>query len=117
MNAWQVGTPIHARGVTLVPVERVQIVATGRSRALGFNATKEVVALVICGSDGPRAVDMNARDIPLRQVMDAVPGLQQALAEFEPCRPGPDDVPRSGKGIMSALADRLRKLALRVRRG
>ena len=87
MNALRIGPPITVEGVTLIPIERLRIVATRQRRTYWFNATKELVALVICEPEGPRAVDVESHPLPLYKLIAEIPELQPALAKLLPPRP------------------------------
>lgn len=79
MNELRVGTPVVVAGVTLIPVERLWVDATSQRQAFWLQATKEVFALVICDAQGPRAVDTGGQFLFIENLIEVVPGLQNAL--------------------------------------
>ena len=79
MNELRAGTPIVVAGVTLIPVERIRIVATEVQQACWLQATKDAFALVICDAHGQHAVDTDGYHLPIDHLLDLVPELQTAL--------------------------------------
>lgn len=90
MSELRAGTPITAAGITLIPIERVRIDSGTQPHAYWFNATKEAVAVVICAPEGPRAVDVQAHEWPLDELIAQVPELEAVLTKARPPRLRPD---------------------------
>jgi hypothetical protein len=80
MNGLRPGAPINVAGITLIPIERVRIDSGLLSRAWWLSAAKEAVAVVLCGPEGPRAVDVEGRGRPVDELLAEVPGLESLLA-------------------------------------
>ncbi|MDH5527523.1 MAG: hypothetical protein OEY97_09480 [Nitrospirota bacterium] len=73
------GTPLHAAGVWLIPVERVwlhQHIHEGRAWAAGG---REPVAVVIRHPDGARALDLTGANLPMQPLLEHTDGLADAL--------------------------------------
>lgn len=79
MNELRVGTPTVVAGVTLIPVERLRVVATHQLQGCWFQATKEVFALVIGSVHGACAMDVDGHPLPIDQLHELVPELQAVL--------------------------------------
>lgn len=82
MNELRAGAPITVAGITLIPIERVRIDSGALSRAWWLSAAKEAVAVVLCGPEGPRAVDVEGRGRPVDELLAEVPGLESLLARY-----------------------------------
>lgn len=82
MSELRAGAPITVAGITLIPIERVRIVCEKQPYAYWLNASKEAVAVVICGVEGPRVVDVEARERPIDEFITEIPELESLLAEF-----------------------------------
>jgi hypothetical protein len=78
------GAPITVAGITLIPIERVRVSSEKQRTAYWLNAKKEAVAVVICDLEGPRAVDVEARERPIDEFIRDIPELEFLLAEFLP---------------------------------
>jgi hypothetical protein len=76
------GAPITLAGITLIPIERVRISAEKQRCACWLNATKEALAVVICDRDGPRALDVEAQELPIDELIGEIPDLEPVLAEL-----------------------------------
>jgi len=79
VNELHVGIPVVVAGVTLIPVERLRIVAEVRGQAGWLQATKKTFALVVCDADGTRAIGPNGQPLCIQHLFDAVPGLHASL--------------------------------------
>ena len=79
MSELRVGAPITVAGITLIPIERVWIRAEKQPYAYWLNATKEAFAVVICERGGPRAVDIEARELPIGELITVIPELDPLL--------------------------------------
>ena len=86
MSELRAGTIFTVDGISFVPIERVRIQAETHPSAYWLNATKEAVAVVIFGPEGPQAVDMEAHKRPMDELVAEVPGLQSLISELLPQR-------------------------------
>ncbi len=82
MNELRAGDPITVAGVTLVPIERVQINTEKQSYGYWLNATKEAVAIIICEPQGPRLMNVGEAKCSLDNIMMELPALESLLTEF-----------------------------------
>jgi hypothetical protein len=80
MNHLHADTPLTVAGVTLISIARVQTSLDTQAYGAWLNATKMPVALVICDPAGPRAVDIEAREVAIESLLAAVPELETLLA-------------------------------------
>lgn len=81
MSELRAGAPITVAGITLIPIERVRINSGKQWYAYWLNATKEAVAVVICEREGPRIIDVEARERPIDEFITEVPELESLLTE------------------------------------
>ncbi len=79
MNELRLGVPIKLDGLTLVPIERLQINAYGKSDRCWLEASKEPVALVICGLGEPFVVGVDAQELSFEDFIDRLPALDPLL--------------------------------------
>jgi len=84
MNRLHAGTPITVAGITMIPIERLRIDSEKQPYAYVFNATKEVLAVVICGPEGPRIVDTEARERSIDEFITEIPALASLLQQCLP---------------------------------
>lgn len=84
MSELRAGAPITVAGITLIPIERVLIHSEEPPYACWLSASKEAVAVVICGPKGARAVDVQARERPIDELIAEIPELEPVLAQFHP---------------------------------
>lgn len=78
------GSPIPVAGITLIPIERVQVSSEIQPSAYWFKATKAAVAVIICDREGPRAVDVEMHESPMSVLLTEIPELESLLTEFVP---------------------------------
>ncbi len=84
MSELRAGVPITVGEITIIPIERVWINSEKQPYAYWFNATKEAFAVVICELEGPRALDVEAHELPIDELKLKVPELESLLMEFLP---------------------------------
>jgi hypothetical protein len=84
MSELRAGDPVTVAGVTLIPIERLRISAEKQPYAYWLDATKDVYALVICDHQGPRAVDVEAKERPVDEFITEIPELETLLTQFLP---------------------------------
>jgi uncharacterized spore protein YtfJ len=82
MSELRAGAPITVAGITLIPIERMRINSEKQSFAYWLNATKEVVAVVICEREGPRLLNVEAEERCIDELIFEVPELGSMLLEF-----------------------------------
>lgn len=73
------GKPVEIAGVTLIPVEWMTISAQQESGHTWLQATKEVVAMLICEADKTHLLDVNGESLPLEYWLPKVEGLESAV--------------------------------------
>ena len=78
------GHPMTVGAVTLLPVERTVVRASGQGARAWVFGSRDLYALVLRDAEGIRAVDANAAAIPLEQLVGAIPGLGAALSAIDP---------------------------------
>lgn len=81
VNELRAGAPIMVAGTTLIPVERVWTRSEAYPFGYWLGIGKEAFAVVICDLEGPRAVDIEARELPLDEFAAQVRGLESLLAD------------------------------------
>jgi len=74
------GAPVRIGAVTLLPIERVVLYATGAGACWWFAAAKQPYALVLREDGRVRAMDTQAAEIPIDTLCALVPRLDAALA-------------------------------------
>jgi len=78
------GTPITVAGITLIPIERLRISFEKQPYVYWLNVTKEALAVVICDSEGPRVVDVEAHERSIGEFIAAMPELESLLKKYPP---------------------------------
>ena len=73
--------PVTVGSVTLLPIARIVVHAIGTTPAW-VAASKEPFALVVRDAGGIRALDANARPIPLEELRAKVPGLDALIGSI-----------------------------------
>lgn len=81
MSPLRVGAPLAVGGAVLIPVERVAVKVERHRRGLWIGATKEVTALVVCEPDRLRAIDVQARELPVEDLIREIPGLAAVIGK------------------------------------
>jgi hypothetical protein len=69
------GPPLHAAGVTLVPLEELSITVHCDRGRLVAGATKRAVGVVISDAQGTRAIDETGQPLDLSELRERLPGL------------------------------------------
>lgn len=82
----EVGRPLTVGAVTLLPIERTVVRAGGQDAHTWLFASKDLYAIVLSDAAGTRAVDADAAEIPLEQLLEKVPQLDAALRSTDPRR-------------------------------
>ena len=82
MDNLQAGKPLVADKLTLVPIERFFIHAERGSTGYWLAAHKEPHAIIICDANGIRAVNLEAKEVSLVRLAQAVPDLDTILASL-----------------------------------
>ena len=78
-EAMRAGTPLRVGSVTLLPVERVVVLAGTGASAAWFTASKEPYALVVRDEGGVHVVGLGAEAVSLEALREKVPGLDDGL--------------------------------------
>ncbi|MCI0504814.1 MAG: hypothetical protein L0Z73_01765 [Gammaproteobacteria bacterium] len=80
MDKLQAGKPLAVGNFTLVPIEHF-IMHTGKGRTgCWLAAHKEPYAIIICGTHGIRAFNLEAKEVSLEHLAQAIPDLGAILA-------------------------------------
>jgi hypothetical protein len=82
LRGLRAGAPVTLAGVTLIPIERTRIRSETLPHGYWVEVTKEALAVVICDLAGPRALDVEARELPLDELVAEIPGLESVIARF-----------------------------------
>lgn len=83
MNDLQIGSAIKVSGVTIIPVEQINISSEIRPTTLWWYGSKQVYALVICTTYGILAIDQTAREIPIDKLFAELPQLENIISQCE----------------------------------
>lgn len=81
MNQLRVGLPLAVGGTVLIPVERVAVTVERHRHGRWLSATKEAVAIVVCESDGLRALDVHERERPVDELIRDIPELAAVIGK------------------------------------
>jgi uncharacterized spore protein YtfJ len=73
------GTPLRVGRVTLLPIERVVVLAGTGAGTAWFSASKEPVALVVRDEDGVHAIGLGAMAVSIEALRERIPGLDDGL--------------------------------------
>ena len=79
MNRLQIGQTIKAAGVTIIPIEQIITARETRSHMFWWQGSKEIHALVIMSPAGIYALDTNARELDVNELISSFPKLAEAL--------------------------------------
>lgn len=79
MTEWRVGIPMAVNGLTLVPIERVVVEGDEKPNSFWFHASKEPVALVVCGLGPPYALNLGPPALSVEDLSRQVRGLESVL--------------------------------------
>lgn len=79
MNELRIGTPVHIAGLTLVPVERIQVQTKGD---WGLYASKEPFAVIVNRDNHKQAFDCQGEERPIEELMEQLPQLGELLQEL-----------------------------------
>jgi hypothetical protein len=82
MNPLRIGEVITVAGVTLIPVEKINIYSGKDSTASWWYGSKELYALVVSTSSGLQAFDNNAKQINISELISYVPKLEQIMRRY-----------------------------------
>jgi len=87
------GTPVHAAGRMLVPIEERRVIVEGGGKRVFVRGELSVAAVVIVERDGARAVDAAGAWLDLDALRQRVAGLQELLRDVAMDRGPMRDVP------------------------
>ena len=82
MSELRVGSPVTIGEVSIIPVERVRVYSNKMSQGYWLYGLKEPVAMVISDPQGVKAVDMQACELSLSELVRDAPDLEAILAGF-----------------------------------
>ena len=82
MSRLLAGTPLTHNGVTVIPIEKIDV--CGRDMKCGYwlYGSKKAEAVVICDLQGIRAFDMQANELSLKELIKDVNGLNGLLKKW-----------------------------------
>lgn len=83
MDNLQVGIPLSMGNLTLIPVEHLVIQSSAENTHAWLAAYKKPHAIILCDSSGVRALSLEAKQLSLQHLVQAVPGLGSVLASLE----------------------------------
>ena len=75
-------TPMHADDVTLLPVVRVCHRTDKNTSGYWLTANKEPLAIIVCDSNGVRALTMASTEIAIDFLLQKIPGLDAILKPY-----------------------------------
>ena len=82
MDKLLVGKPLIAGQSSLVAIERLYIHSEKGTAGYWIAAQKELHAIIICDTNGIRAVDLNSKEVSLAELIKNIPQLDTALASL-----------------------------------
>ncbi len=80
MSQLRAGAPLSTAGVTLVPIEWMNIYKEKQRQGFWAYGSKEPVALVICDTQGVRVINVEEGEVSLESLQREVPQLDSVLA-------------------------------------
>lgn len=80
-NQLRAGAPLAVGEVFLIPVERMAVRVESRRHGHWFSGTKEVVAVVVCESGSLRVIDVQARELPVDELVNEIPCLAAVIGK------------------------------------
>lgn len=83
MNELRIARAVKVAGVTIIPVERINIHNQINATMNWWYGRKEIYALVICTTSEVKAFDETAREINIDQLIDIVPQIADMLDSQE----------------------------------
>jgi len=81
MEELRAGNPLVAGAVTIVPIERCSLHSAAWNMGCWLSGFKEPYAIIVRDADGVRALDTEAREIPLQSLLREIPDLDALLAQ------------------------------------
>jgi len=75
----EIGNPVTAAGVTLIPVIKVSLNYWRRNGSLSFFGVKQPIGMVLVSPSGKRAFRITGEEVPLDQFIQEVPGIKEVL--------------------------------------
>jgi len=82
MAAQRAAPPLRVGDVTLVPVERAEILSGSGDAGCWMSAFKEPVAVVVCDANGVRAFATDSSELALDALIEETPNLGDVLSEL-----------------------------------
>ena len=79
MNRLQIGQSVKVGEVTIIPIEQISIDRETRPHMHWWHGSKQVYALVILSSTGMHAMDTDAREVNVNELIARVPQLIDLL--------------------------------------
>ena len=83
MSELGMGKPICVNGTNIIPIEKVYLRNYAFRTGYWLYGSKEPVSIVVCDAQGVRALDMQAHELSLTELIRKVPGLEAVLEEFK----------------------------------
>lgn len=85
MNQLCFSSPLAVGKTILIPVECVALRVERHRYGHWFSASKQVVAMIVCEPGRLRAIDVQARELPVDTFISTIPGLAEII---EKCNAG-----------------------------
>jgi uncharacterized spore protein YtfJ len=79
MRENRIGRPLVVGETTILPLETVKTNHMVRRGTLSTRVSIEPVAVVLCTTNGIMALDMNGLQLPLTDLVDDFPALEEVL--------------------------------------
>lgn len=81
METLYIKGPFIIGDVTLFAIEQAWLQSAQDRSGLWLNGAKQIYAIIICDTNGKRAIDIDATDLDLASVIRKVPGLDELLKQ------------------------------------
>ncbi len=82
MSELRMGKPIYLNGTNIIPVENVYLRNYALRKGFWLDGSREPVSIVVCDAHGVRALNIQAHELSLTELIRDVPGLEAVLEEF-----------------------------------
>jgi len=77
-----IGTPVKAAGVTIIPISQISRECWRREKAIAFYGSKKPVSVIVITPEYKKAFGMNGEEINLEQLAAEIPGITDVLAKI-----------------------------------
>jgi len=80
MGTLRAARPVRVGDITLVPVERTEILSGKGDAGCWMSASKEPFAVVVCDAGGIRALAIDSSELALDALIEEIPNLAAILS-------------------------------------